>query len=159
MTIVLLIIVCLMLAAIILAIHIAYVADKEIDTSLLEAKKYSYMFKVMNQWMQALHAGKSMQSYLVHMGYNRIAIYGMYYVGERLFEELDGTEVMVAYAVDKNKEVSNCDIKIYKPIEELPPVDLIVVTTALYFFEIKKQLREKLECPIISIEELVERMY
>ena len=155
---VLLAVISIMLVALASAIHIIFKADQEIDTSLLEAKKFSYMFKVMNQWMQALHAGKSMERYLVHAGHRDIAIYGMYYIGERLFEELAGSKITVAYAIDRSKEVSNCDVTIYKPTDKLPSVDLVVVTTALYFYEIRKQLQGKLECPIISIEELVERM-
>lgn len=140
------------------AIHIIFKADKEVDKSLLEATKFLYMFKVMNQWMQALHAHKSMERYLMIAGYEKIAVYGMHYIGERLLEELVESKVTVAYAIDKNREMSNYDIDIYKPTDELPPVDLLVVTTALYFYDIKRELQEKVKCPIISIEELVERM-
>lgn len=155
---VLLAIIGIMFLALAATIRIISKADKDIDTSLLKALKFSYMFNVMNQWMQALHAGRSMERYLMDAGYEKIAIYGICNIGERLFEELVETEITIAYAIDKNREVSNCDINVYKPTDELPPVDLIVVTTALYFYEIKRQLQEKVKCPIISIEELVERM-
>lgn len=154
----LLAIICVTIFALTTTIHTIFKADKEIDASALESKKFSYMFKVMNQWMQALHEGKSMERYLMDNGYENIAIYGMFYIGERLFEELSASKLTVVYAIDKNREVSNFNIKIFKPTDELPPVDLVVVTTALYFYDIKRQIKEKLECPIISIEELVERM-
>lgn len=148
----------IMLFALTITIRIISKADKEIDASLLKATRFSYMFNVMNQWMQALHADKSMERYLVDAGYEKIAIYGISNIGERLFEELAESNITIAYAIDKNRELSNCDVNVYKPTDVLPPVDLIVVTTALYFYEIKRQLQEKVKCPIISIEELVERM-
>ena len=148
----------IMLLALAITIRIISKADKDIDISLLKATKFSYMFNVMNQWMQALHAGKNMERYLIDSGYEKIAIYGICNIGERLFEHLAETNITIAYAIDKNRELSNCDINVYKPTDVLPPVDLVVVTTALYFYEIKRQLQEKVKCPIISIEELVERM-
>lgn len=150
--------ICIMLVILIVAVRTIFIADKEIDTSLLETKKFFYMFNVMNQWMQAQHAGKRIDRYLRESGYKKIAIYGMHYIGERLLEELAGTEISVAFAIDENRKMSNYNIDIYKPADELPAVDLIVVTTALYFYDIRKKLQEKVECPIISIEELTERM-
>ena len=155
---VLLAIIGILLFVLAITIRLLSKADKDIDASLLKATKFSYMFSVMNQWIQALHAGKSMERYLVGAGYRRIAIYGICNIGERLFEELAETEITIAYAIDKNREISNCDINVYKPTDELPPVDVVIVTTALYFYFIKSQLQEKIMCPIISIEELVERM-
>ncbi len=158
MVVVLVAVICILSVILIITVREIFIADKEIDKSLLSSKRLFYMFNVMNQWMQAQHAGKSIERYLAENGYKNIAIYGMHFIGERLLEELTGSEVNVAFAIDENREMSNYNIKIYKPVDELPETDLIVVTTALYFYDIRKKLQEKTKCPIISIEELVERM-
>lgn len=151
-------VICIMSVILIITVREIIIADKEIDVSLLETKKFFYMFNVMNQWMQAQHAGKRIERYLAENGYEKIAIYGMHYIGERLLEELAESEVSVVFAIDENRKMSNYNIKIYKPADELPEADLIVVTTALYFYDIRRKLQERTKCPIISIEELVERM-
>lgn len=155
---VLIVVICILIVLLAVAIRVIFITDREVDSSSLDARKFCYMFKVMDQWMQALHAGKSMEQYLIDTGYKEIAVYGMHYIGERLLEELAGSKVTVAYAIDKNREMSNHNINVFKPTDELPTADLIVVTTALYFYDIRKELQERVTCPIISIEELIERM-
>jgi len=46
-------------------------------------------------------------------------------------------------------------IKGYLPTDELPDVDVIVVTADYYFEEIKDKLSKKVDCPIISIGEIL----
>ena len=41
------------------------------------------------------------------------------------------------------------------PDDDLPEVDLIVVTPVHYFDEIEEMLADKVDCPVISIEDVV----
>ena len=46
-------------------------------------------------------------------------------------------------------------IKIVARSEELEDVDVIVVTAIAYFGEVDQMLSEKVECPIISFEDVI----
>ena len=39
--------------------------------------------------------------------------------------------------------------------DDLKPVDAIVVTAITFFDEIKEKLSEKIDCPIISLEDIL----
>lgn len=77
----------------------------------------------------------------------------MSYAGERLVEELGASDITVDYVIDQN--VSSNDCKTYKMNEELPCVDAIIVTAITYFDEIESALSEKVDCPIISLEDII----
>lgn len=99
--------------------------------------------------------GKGLEAYFKRNGYKRIAIYGMSYVGETLLEELKRTEVQVAYAIDQNKRNIPTDIEVVSAEDFLGDVDAIVVTAISFFDEIKDVLKDKVNCPIISLEDII----
>lgn len=117
--------------------------------------KFSALFHMMNQWVKVKQEGKNLSSFFEKNNYKKIAIYGMSYVGETLLEELKDTGIEVAYGIDKRVFSSHADIRIVSPDDLLGCVDAIVVTAIDFFDEIKEMLREKVECPILSIEDIV----
>lgn len=133
-------------------------ADRELDRAMLNSKKHFSMFCIMDKWLEAKQQGKCMDIYLKKNGFHTVAIYGMHYIGERLYRELEDTQVEVLYGIDKNKDGCNCPITVYKPNDELPRVDAIIVTTPLYYYSIKRTLGEKLGVPVIFILDVVECM-
>ena len=46
-------------------------------------------------------------------------------------------------------------IDIVSPEDDLETVDVIVVTAITFYEEVKEQLSEKLDCPIISLEDIL----
>ena len=46
-------------------------------------------------------------------GFQTVAIYGMHYIGERLYKELENTQIEVLYVMEQNKDGSNCPLKVY----------------------------------------------
>lgn len=132
--------------------------DRALDKAILMSKKHFSMFCIVNKWLEAKQQGKCMDIYLKKNGFHTVAIYGMHYIGERLYRELEGTQIEVLYGIDKNKDGCNCPITVYKPNDELPRVDAIIVTTPLYYYSIKRTLGEKLGVPVIFILDVVEYM-
>lgn len=117
--------------------------------------KHLALFLMMNQWVKVKQEGKNLASYFEKNGYKKIAIYGMSYAGETLLNELKDSGIIVAYAIDKNAESIYADIAIVSMEEELSEVDAIVVTAITFFDEIEGKLSGKVECPIISLEDIL----
>lgn len=117
--------------------------------------KHLALFIMMNQWVKVKQASKNLSSYFNEKGYKKIAIYGMSYAGETLVEELRGTGVEIAYGIDKNASSLYSDIDIVSMDEALGEVDAVVVTPITFFDEIEEQLSQKLDCPIISLEDIL----
>lgn len=119
------------------------------------ADKHLNILQNMNQWIILKQKGISLEPYFKEHKYNRIAIYGMSYLGERLLDDLKETEIEVAYGIDKNADNLYADVDIISPEDEFLPVDAIVVTATFYFDEICDNLQSKVSCPIISLEDVL----
>lgn len=117
--------------------------------------KHLALFQLMNQWVKVKQKGINLSEYFEKKGYQTIAIYGMSYAGETLFEELQNTSVAVAYGIDKNAGSIFTDVDVISPEEELDKVDAIVVTSVTFFDEIEQTLSQKTDCPIISLEDIL----
>ena len=118
-------------------------------------KKMGEFYNLLIQWVCLKQDGKSLVLYFVSNGYKKIAIYGMKELGERLYDELRDSEVEVKYIIDKNADAIYADIDVLTPEDELEEVDAIVVTAIHYFDEIEELLEQKVDCPILSLEDIV----
>lgn len=119
------------------------------------SEKHLDMFLLINEWLKIKQKGKNLTEYFEKKGYKTIAIYGMSYIGERLFEELKNSSIIIKYGIDKTKNGIYFDLDIVTVEDELATVDAIIVTAFHYFDEIEKQLSRKVQCPIISIEDIL----
>lgn len=113
-------------------------------------------YVTLNNWIGKKQKNINLSSYFEKVGYNSVAIYGMKEVGERLYEELKDTKTEVKYAVDQNAESIYADIDVYSPDDDLPEVDVIVVTATYYYNSILNNIKDKISCPIISLDDVID---
>lgn len=118
-------------------------------------KKMTEFYHVLTKWLSIRQNNKSLTEYFEKYNYKTIAIYGMKELGKRLYEELKETNINVRYAIDKNASQITADINVLTPDEPLDTVDVVVVTAIHYFDDIEMEMSEILECPIISIEDII----
>lgn len=122
-------------------------------------KKFSLMFKVMYNWMKLKNKGVYINTYLKREGICRIAIYGMGYIGECLYEELLKTDIIVLYGIDQSALDYEGRFPIYRIDEELECVDGVVITVMDGSRKIKKKVQEKMKCRVYVLDELLFNMY
>ena len=130
--------------------------EKQINEKKKMSDKHLDLYLLMNQWVKLKQKGINLSKYFEKNGYNRIAIYGMSYVGETLVEELKGTNIEVVYGIDRNAENIWIDnMNVLSLDDELEDVDAVVVTAISFYDNIKDSLSRKLTCPIISLEDIL----
>lgn len=117
--------------------------------------KHFSLFMMMNQWVKVKQEGKNLSTYFTNNGYKKIAIYGMSFAGETLTDELRGSEIEIAYGIDQNAASIYSDVEIVSFEDTLDEVDAVVVTAITFFDEIEEKLSQKLDCPIISLEDIL----
>ena len=120
--------------------------------------KHAGLFLMMNEWVRVKQEGKNLESYFNRNGYYKIAVYGMSYVGETLINELRGTDIQIAYGIDRNAESIYADIDVVLPDEVQNNVDAVVVTAIEFYDEVEAALSHNLDCPIISLEDILYEM-
>ncbi|MBD5523532.1 MAG: hypothetical protein HDR04_03775 [Lachnospiraceae bacterium] len=128
---------------------------EKVDYKSKMSEKHLSLYLLMNQWVKVKQENKSIADYLEGNGYKEIAIYGMNYVGETLLDELTNSNVKVKYAIDKNANTIYSDVDIVTPDDELAEVDAVIVTAITFFDEIEENLLEKMDCPILSMEDIL----
>ena len=131
------------------------VTAESIKNSKAMSDKHLALFLMMNQWVKVKQEGKNLAEYFKENGYKMIAIYGMSYAGERLCEELKGSTIDIKYAIDKNASSLYSDVEILTPEDALEEVDAIVVTPIFFMDEIEDMLSQKVDCPIVSLEDIL----
>lgn len=117
--------------------------------------KHLALFLLMNQWVKVKQEGKNLAEYFEREGYHEIAIYGMSYAGETFADEIQGSDVKIKYGIDKKADTIYAEFDVISPDEELEEVDAIVVTSITFFDEIEELLSKKVDCPIISLEDIL----
>lgn len=135
-------------------------AAKTISAMGASGAKVHELYMAFDQWLQIRQQGKTLVEYFTKNGYKTVAVYGMKELGERLCDELKGSDVTVSYAIDKNADsiYTDVDVDVVTPDEELEEVDVIVVTAITFFDEIEEMLCEKVDCPIVSLEDILYEM-
>lgn len=128
---------------------------KEINGRDEILKKVHVLYCAFDRWLQIHQEGKTLAEYFEKHNYKTIAIYGMKELGERLLDELKDSGIRVSYAIDRDADRIYAEVDILTPDEELEPVDVIVVTAIYYFDEIEETLSEKVNYPIVSLEDIL----
>lgn len=129
--------------------------DSEIKKRDELNNKNDAILKLYNYWMNLSIKGKTIAGYLNEHGYHSAAIYGMHYLGDNLLHELMDNGVEVKYAVDRYADQIYADVEVLKPESELPKVDVIIVTAFSFYDEIEETLSKRIDCPILSIEDIL----
>ena len=124
---------------------------KQLEKELEKAKMY---YGIMNVWFSQEQRGKSLVPYMKKKGYQKVAIYGMAELGERLYYELTKGGLDVAYVIDQSSYVLG-EFELIKPTDVIPKVDVIIVTAEYYFDEVKETLKIDKSTPIIGISTLI----
>ena len=117
--------------------------------------KVHELYMAFDQWLRLRQEGKTLVEYFKQNDYKTMAIYGMKELGERLYDELEGSGVTVKYVIDKNADAICAEVDVVTPDQKLEDVDVIVVTAIYYFDEIEEMLSEKIDCPIVSLEDIL----
>lgn len=117
--------------------------------------KYLALYLLYDRWLLMKQTGRSVKEYFESHGYNRVAIYGMGKIGIRFFQELVQEGVEVLYVIDRNASQIKLNIECLSPEDNLPEVDVIIVTVIDDCERISKYIGNKTQCVIVSLEDII----
>lgn len=122
-------------------------------------EKWIQRGKMLNKWLYLKNVDIPIKKYLEDKGLKRIAVYGLGDIGKRLIEELQNDNFVVEYAVDAKADMLFADFPLYLAKDELPDIDVMIVTVLYEFEEIKMQMPDRLKEKCISLETIVNYLW
>ncbi|MDE6386764.1 MAG: hypothetical protein K2L82_03020 [Lachnospiraceae bacterium] len=147
-------IICFLLGLDVLSMYIIRLQQHSIKTWKKTAEKNIGLFMLMNQWVRVKQEGKKLDAYFINNNYQKIAVYGMSYIGLRIIRELKDSEIEIAYGIDKRAEELSSDLKLFTLEDDLPDIDAVVVTLLSEYDEVYEAISTKVNCPVIAIEDI-----
>lgn len=117
--------------------------------------KFNKMFHILLDWMRLKNKGLDISSFCKNNNYHNIAIYGMGYIGEYLYDELVGSDINIQYAIDRTAKDFKRELPIFRIENELDPVDAIIITAVVDTEEIIRSMKAKMNCPVFTISEVL----
>ena len=115
---------------------------------------FTEFYRVLDQWMTLKEQHKDVDEILAKNGYHKIAVYGMGSMALHFIEALKGSDITLEYAIDKNPNFYT-DVIIKTPDQELDEVDVIIYTNKFESKRNLEELRQKVDCPLICLSDVV----
>ena len=127
------------------------------------ARQYMNMVKIYDYWMYLKNKGIKLEQYFVNHKYRTIAVYGMNYIGNRIYDELLNTSIKVYFGIDMagnsiEYEIPILNMKSSEFIEKVQDIDVIVVTALASYQQILVELRKICNNPVVSIEQILSEL-
>lgn len=121
------------------------------------ARKFKQLFQIMDKWLfiEQENTEPVFKYFFDKEKINTVAIYGMAAIGKHLLIQLQKENVNVVFGIDQYAGQFGDKFNIYRPEEEFPETDAIVIT-AYEADTIKKKLEEKYEGRIFLLEEIID---
>lgn len=128
----------------------------ETSQTVTKKDKLACKYNTVRNWMSVVQSGRTLEAYFEEKEYWQIAIYGVGEIGNLLLKEMMRyKKINVKYGIDRNTANNNMNILIVNPHDNFEQVDAIVVTPTFDFDNIKQKLSQKVNCPIVSLDEVI----
>lgn len=135
-----------------------FITKKELEREKAGVKKMGGVLALANQIIRANSQGKTISGNIEELGIRTVAIYGMGEIGERMMEDiLLNSSVKLLYGIDVKASELYMAVPVYTldqaAVMEKP--DLILLTVGGGSDSLRKEIREKMSCEVMTIGELL----
>ena len=131
---------------------------KELEREKAGVKKIGGLLATANRIIRANSRGKTISNKIEELGIRTMAIYGMGEIGERVMEDiLLNSSVKLLYGIDIKAAELYMAVSVYtlQQAAGMEKPDLILLTVGGGSDSLKKEIREKMSCEVMTIGELL----
>lgn len=143
----------------IVAFGLGFMVCKNImQSELVKTKKYlnnawKYQYFLINL-SKLKTRGISVSDFVRNNNYKKVAIYGLSFLAEVVYEDLRHDDIDVVCFIDRNKEGDYDGVRIVKP-DESANADLIIVCVAFGMPQIRHSLEKANDCDMYYIYDVI----
>ncbi|SEA10710.1 Glycosyltransferase WbsX [Pseudobutyrivibrio sp. ACV-2] len=130
-------------------------SDIELEKVEKTITQYRSYWKIFDKWMMLKERGVSTAEYFERKGVKRIAVYGLGMLGTHFLMDLEGSSITIEYGIDGKGEAIKKSFPVYTLQNDLPEVDMVVVSVTYDYVNIKQSLEEKGIKKIISLDTVI----
>lgn len=124
-------------------VFIIYQCGYILESERKRADKFFSYFKLLDRWLTCKEQNYSFEDYFIKNNIKTAAIYGMGQIGKHLKYELETAGIEVSYVIDEGESVIYGKERHYNLRDDLPLVDIVIVTPVNEFEEIKNNILDK----------------
>lgn len=132
------------------------------EQTLIESRLYKniQINKIYDLWLQRILENKNIAEYLKIKGYKNIAIYGFGNLGKRLYDNILNTKkgINISCVIDRALSGTENKINIVDINDNIPDVDIAIVTCVNDFEKIKAALNNKDIDNVTSLYDILNEM-
>jgi len=135
--------------------EIIYSNYPNIESELYRLKIFE---RYMTNWNDLKISNHNLGDFLYEKSYRNIIIYGFGRNGHMFYRDILNSKINCVGIIDKSYKINeqNEQIKILILNEQFPKCDVVIVTVIDKYSEIYNDIKNKVECPIISLYEVIE---
>ena len=111
--------------------------------------------QLFDNWLVLAERETKIEEYFHQKKIQKVAVYGYADIGNHLTVQLADTDIEVRYVIDKRPCSPPEGIAWYRPTDELPYVDAVIITPVWEYTQIKETIRRKVSGQILSMEDIV----
>lgn len=133
-------------------------AEEKVNFIHNKEERYREYWLVLDKWLKFELAGNSVAQYLKEQSYDSVAIYGLGMLGTSLVMDLERGGIQIKYGIDQDiYKGRQFEFPVYTWENDLPDVEIIIVTTTGIFNAIREKLRSRCSAEIVSLRSILEQ--
>lgn len=130
----------------------------EMNVLNYNAQKFKNLFELIDKWLFLEQENKiDFKNYFKINGINSVAIYGMAALGKHVLVQLRREGMPPLFGIDRYVGQFGDDFKIYRPEENFPVVDAVIIT-AYDVITVREQMKDKCKGNLIALEDMIDEM-
>jgi len=141
------------------SLYVARRTHCRLKDSQAQKDRYAAYYQIASQWVQNLLAGRNIGAYFQKRNIQSIAVYGLGSLASLFLQNLESSNVEVAFIIDKNHGAGHHgSVPVLESFQDGADIqaDAIVVTPVYDFQAIRQELQSQgAVVPILSIEDVI----
>lgn len=120
-------------------------------------EQYRSYWTVLDRWLTLKEANLSLMTVFDQNHWEKIAVYGVGMIGTHLIKEINSCGKQLQYGIDGKGSRLKMSFPVYTMDEDLPKVDVIIVTVCHEYKTIKERLEKKVGYLVVSLADIIDK--
>lgn len=128
--------------------------ERNIHIQKKKVNKFRQYYNCVDHWLVLKEKGLKLREEFKRRSINSIAIYGRGILCDHLITELENTDIVIQYIIDRGFDKEYRGITVLKEYDQ-SPIDAVIITPLFDFDAISNKIKENYNVSVLSIHDLI----